>query len=455
MTTISQAVRNSGNAAASRKQTAVRMKREQTKKNQNIAKSRFSDRCVVVWYVSPARGKDAPATTREKATIIAIIDKMVPLKCAVFLSATLHLLLIIIMSRESNSAVVTAFVTVAPNCPSSSHPSTIDRLGLTHRTCRSRRSSSYRGIGISTRSGYFLMNAINGNNLDYNTVELDLNNAETSLPRVTISSPLLVRRISRRSVVISILGLASITSRPQAAHASSTNSDLFKPNPLTNPLLEQIRIWNQDEADNIRYGGELASGLDGPPSALDQYVTLLQPILGVEYDLSRINLLLQGRDSSGKDADTNKKATQKTTTKKEQYISIFTQINSVLSSSSSLLSDKLKFKKAFNAFADNIYYSDPDRANLYLGGGAIPKTSQSVAYLLRNDILTTVEDMRAEVLYLLKELSSEKNSADDVLGESDVYEMCKLANEGIKKYLDLVPPKELEVARAKFWSVSQ
>jgi hypothetical protein len=351
------------------------------------------------------------------------------------------------MSRDSNSAVVAAFVTVAPNYPS---PSAMDHWGLKHSTCRERSMKSNREIGISTGSGCALMNAVNGNNLDYIT---DLNNAATSMPRVAISSPLLDRRISRRTAVklSSILGLVSIPSRPQAAHASSTNSDLFKPNPLTNPLLEQIRIWNQDEADNIRYGGELSSGSDGPPSALDQYVTLLQPILGVEYDLSRINQVLQGRGSSEKDTNT----TQKTATKKEQYVSIFTQIDSILSSSSSLLSDKLKFKKAFNAFADNIYYSDPDRANLYLGGGAIPKTSQSIAYLLRNDILTTVEDMRAEVLYLLKELSTEKNSLDDVLGGSDIYEMCKLANEGIKKYLDLVPPKELEVARAKFLSVSQ
>jgi hypothetical protein len=255
--------------------------------------------------------------------------------------------------------------------------------------------------------------------------------------------------MSRRSALftsvklLSILGLASITSRPEVACASTTNSDLFKPNPLTNPLLEQIRIWNQDEADNIKYGGELASGSDGPPSALDQYATLLQPILGVEYDLARIDQLLRGG------ADTT------STTKKQDYLSIFTQIDTILSSSSSLLSNKLNFKKAFNAFADNIYYSDPDRANLYLGGGAIPKTSQSIAYLLRNEVLTTVEDMRAEVQYLLKELNSGKSTVDEIVGESDVYEMSKLANEGMKKYLDLVPPKELEVARAKFLSVSR
>ena len=47
--------------------------------------------------------------------------------------------------------------------------------------------------------------------------------------------------------------------------------------------------------------------------------------------------------------------------------------------------DKFKHK------ADNIYYSDPDRANAYLGGGAVPKNEQSIAYLLRNDVLTNLE----------------------------------------------------------------
>ena len=65
---------------------------------------------------------------------------------------------------------------------------------------------------------------------------------------------------------------------------------------------------------------------------------------------------------------------------------------------------KIQFKKAFNAFADNIYYSDPDRANLYLGGGAVPQSTQTLAYLLRNDVLTNVEDMREYPLVNLNAL---------------------------------------------------
>lgn len=205
-----------------------------------------------------------------------------------------------------------------------------------------------------------------------------------------------------------------------------------------------MRILNQDEADNIKYGGELESGSAKAPAEFDQYVTLLLPILAVEQDLSTVDQLLNNNGSSS-----NKPTT------KEDYTILFEKINEVLSKSQF---DKINFKKAFNAFADNIYYSDPDRANLYLGGGAIPKNTQSIAYMLRNDVLTTVEDMRAEVQYLLKELG--KLSDDGgviVVGEGgleleDMFGLSKVANGGMVKYLDLVPPKELEAARAKFAS---
>ena len=239
-------------------------------------------------------------------------------------------------------------------------------------------------------------------------------------------------------VASSVTAIASTSALSQRANAAS-KSDLFKPNPLTNPALEQLRIWNQDEADNIKYGGELESG-SAKPAAFDQYVQLLQPILSIDNDLATIDDLLK-----------NEKLERLT---KADYTALFTKVDTILSKPAF---DKINFKKAFNAFADNIYYSDPDRANLYLGGGAIPKTTQSIAYLLRNDILTTVEDMRAEVQYLLREVGK-KSAETTVLTDlelEEIYEMSRVAAIGMKKYLDLVPPKELEAARAKFVASAQ
>ena len=95
--------------------------------------------------------------------------------------------------------------------------------------------------------------------------------------------------------------------------------------------------------------------------------------------------------------------------------------------------------------ADNIYYSDPDRANVYLGGGATPKNEQSIAYLLRNDVLTNIEALQAEVTYLLKE-----QKLGNELETEDLYQYSRVAKEGMVKYLNLVPPGELTAGRELF-----
>ncbi len=105
--------------------------------------------------------------------------------------------------------------------------------------------------------------------------------------------------------------------------------------------------------------------------------------------------------------------------------------------------DKIQFKKIFNAFADNIYYTDPDRANVYLGGGATPKNVQSIAYLYRNDILDNIEALQAEVSFLLKEQKN-GNSSEST---DDLRQYINKGKESMIKYLELVPPGEMKAAR--------
>ena len=175
----------------------------------------------------------------------------------------------------------------------------------------------------------------------------------------------------------------------------------------------QLRIWEQAEADNIKYGGELEAGDAGNKGKVGAYPRLLMPILKIDQELEEVSTLVRDEDRA--------KSWPKALAilQDKQY-------------------DKVPFKKTFNAYGDNIYYSDPDRANLYLGGGATPKTEQSLAYLLRNDVLTNVENLRAELEYLLKS------------GESDVedlYAFADIATSAMKKYLAIVPPNELEEAK--------
>lgn len=217
-------------------------------------------------------------------------------------------------------------------------------------------------------------------------------------------------KVSRRSFLALmpgvIGGVAAFSSAPKSV---SARDELFKPNPLTNAFLEQVRIWEQAEADDLKYGGELAPGEKS--TEIDSYPKLLVPILEISADLDTIDRLVHGgRDDRSK------------------ALKILEQPRF----------DKIVFKKIFNAYGDNIYYGDPDRANLYLGGGATPKTEQSLAYLLRNEILTNTEDLRAELTYVLEE---------DDNDTEELYRLSKSTISAMSQYLENVSPTEINRAR--------
>jgi hypothetical protein len=216
---------------------------------------------------------------------------------------------------------------------------------------------------------------------------------------------------SRRDLLkkITLGGLVGGILTPQLVFAMD---DLFRPNPLTNKVLEQIRIWEQAEADNLKYGGELEGGDTGKRGSTSAYAQLLVPVLAIAAELESIDRSLR---SGGR----GQMLEAQLILDQPKYA-------------------KVNFKKIFNAYGDNIYYTDPDRANLYLGGGATPKSEQTLAYLLRNEILTNVEDLRSEVDFLLK---NPEEAMDDMLNISS------LAVAAMRKYLNVVPPDELVAAR--------
>ena len=160
----------------------------------------------------------------------------------------------------------------------------------------------------------------------------------------------------------------------------------------------------------------------GPAKFTETFAQLLVPILKIEEQFAQVEKLLQYYV-------------------KESNVKSLAAAQSVLNSNPNF--QKKEFKKVFNEFADNIYYTDPDRANVYLGGGATPKPTQSLAYLLRNEILTSLESLQVEVDYLLRE--EQKNSQD--IDSSDLIQYSSSCVSNMKKYLELVPPGELEAAR--------
>ena len=69
---------------------------------------------------------------------------------------------------------------------------------------------------------------------------------------------------------------------------------------------------------------------------------------------------------------------------------------------------------------------------------ATPKSEQSLAYLLRNEILTNIEDMRAELEYLIK-------NPDE--SDVDLKSLAASATNAMQRYLEVVPPNELQLAQ--------
>ena len=61
-----------------------------------------------------------------------------------------------------------------------------------------------------------------------------------------------------------------------------------------------------------------------------------------------------------------------------------------------------------------------------------------MAYLLRNEILTNIEDMRAELEYLIK-------NPDE--SDVDLKSLAASATNAMQRYLEVVPPNELQQAQ--------
>lgn len=76
----------------------------------------------------------------------------------------------------------------------------------------------------------------------------------------------------------------------------------------------------------------------------------------------------------------------------------------------------------------------------------MPKAEQSLAYLLRNEILTNIENLQAELEYIVK--NPEESTADLLL-------YAKSANTAMERYLEVVPPNELRQAKALLSSSTQ
>lgn len=115
--------------------------------------------------------------------------------------------------------------------------------------------------------------------------------------------------------------------------------------------------------------------------------------------------------------------------------------------------DTAPFKKTFNRYSDNIYYSDPERANIYLAGGAVPNTQQTTQYLFRNSALTKIGDVKEDVQILLDDVKKKKPI--DSQSVADSVDDCREALEALASYLELADPVDVKEARSIVYNAPQ
>jgi hypothetical protein len=180
-----------------------------------------------------------------------------------------------------------------------------------------------------------------------------------------LHSPQRRRFWSQRVVPTLFAGLSSSLPTtqllPAAAAATIFGESNLPTTEFKNRIMEQIRIWEQDEADQIQYHGELERGDAGNRGKVEAYPSLLVPILQIHQQLQHIQQLLVVVATPGSDP--------KTTAERDDRRRRMDRYATVMDILQQPQYDIIAFKRIFNAYADNIYYSDPDRANVYLGGG--------------------------------------------------------------------------------------
>ena len=221
------------------------------------------------------------------------------------------------------------------------------------------------------------------------------------------------RAVTLISTIFSLL-IPLTTTFPSTAHAELgpliTEKEVivyFKGDAqfLKNPVLEAIRKFDQIDPDTEFQNVNK--------------VILLVPIVDILKDIESVSKLISANEADlarANDILTNKKF------------------------------DTAPFKKAFNRYSDNIYYSDPERANIYLAGGAVPNTQQTTQYLFRNSALTSIGDVKEDVKLLLDDVKKKK--AIDPQTVADAIDDCREALEAMVSYFELADPADVKEARS-------
>lgn len=104
-------------------------------------------------------------------------------------------------------------------------------------------------------------------------------------------------------------------------------------------------------------------------------------------------------------------------------------------------------KKLFNRYSDNIFYTNPKEANLYLAGGATPNSDQTQLYLFRNSAITAVNFAREDVNDLIKQTNKGGSSSGNYIQMiDDAIDDLDEAKSSLTEYFNLCDKDDYDVA---------
>lgn len=259
-------------------------------------------------------------------------------------------------------------------------------------------------------------------NLERTTIDNEILCRSRNLPSMQLFG--MTRNQLSLTTGIAVFLLSSVHANAAITYLPTTIDDNSKPlttrqviirkteNFLTNPVLEGIRKIDQLDPDT--------------DMKTSNKVILLIPIVDILHDLETI---LQNLRSFRESPKSEKPLAESLT---------------ILDNEAKY--DKVIFKKIFNRYSDNIYYSDPERANLYLAGGAMPGTIQTEQYLYRNEALTSIENVKEDIRLLMQGKLADQNNAD-LQAIDDTIDDCSEAIEALNSYLKLTDPEVVQSAK--------
>ena len=231
----------------------------------------------------------------------------------------------------------------------------------------------------------------------------------------------------RRALSSSVAALCICTSSATTALASQglVAVDISERPPPATPRQRMIRasenILTNPVLENLRKADQLDPDEQEEPQVTKAFY--LVPILSVNADIQFIGNNVEELSKLNSKSD------------------IDMSLKMILDVLNKEVYETKAFKKTFNKYADNIYYSDPREANLYLGGGTTPTSKQTTQYLLRNDLLTSIGNIKGDILAMQKEGIKGDMVLEDAL--DDIRE----AQNSMRQYLEMADKEDMNVAR--------